>query len=457
MTELHVFESPDFRAVRTTEIDGKPYFCGADAANALWYAKPIRAFVNEDGKIVCVMRDVTNMVPGEETLIDENGNKHFEKYEAFVKLPIVGRLWEFYDEAQTKEAPTKVESVNIESTAVNDNPKIHTAREMKVINEYKNAVDENFVSYINKVKSGEYAGEYAVTETNRRTAQAMRELTGLSKVGEKIVANKDTITHIEKRRGANGKANKTMADINDIARLKYVIDNSDNAYLSCETTTAKRLSDGARAPKVIFSKKVNGTYLVVEAVSNSKSNTNLIVTAYFVNNESEIGKIKKEWDMSKAKSDNSQLADRRLKPLDPYSSTSTIPHSTPESQEKRVENSEINVSERENEVEKLKKLESEESIQADIERIDAENKNLEKELENNTDEPDTDESITVPMTTRAARYEIDEKTAKTVRDMRSMREYKAGEATRENQRDLQQFRTADYLNFQTGVRHNYTV
>ena len=171
----------------------------------------------------------------------------------------------------------------------------------------------------------------------------MRELTGLSKVGEKIIANKDTITHIEKRHGANGQTNKTMADINDIARLKYVIDNFDNAYLSCETTTAKRLSDGARAPKVIFSKKVNGTYLVVEAVSNSKSNTNLIVTAYFANNESEIGKIKKEWDMSKAKSDNSQLVDRRLKPLDPYSSTSTIPHSTPESQEKRVENSEINI------------------------------------------------------------------------------------------------------------------
>ena len=41
--------------------------------------------------------------------------------------------------------------------------------------------------------------------------------------------------------------------------------------------------------------------------------------------------------------------------------------------------------------------------------------------------------------------------------MRSMRGYKAGEATRENQRDLRQFRTADYLNFKTGVRQNYTV
>ena len=41
--------------------------------------------------------------------------------------------------------------------------------------------------------------------------------------------------------------------------------------------------------------------------------------------------------------------------------------------------------------------------------------------------------------------------------MRSMRGYKAGETTIENQRDLRQFRTADYLNFQTGVRQNYTV
>ena len=43
MTELQIFESPDFGAVRTTEIDGKPYFCGADVAKALGYAKPRNA------------------------------------------------------------------------------------------------------------------------------------------------------------------------------------------------------------------------------------------------------------------------------------------------------------------------------------------------------------------------------------------------------------------------------
>lgn len=43
MTELQIFESPDFGRVRTTEIDGKPYFCGADVAKALGYAKPRNA------------------------------------------------------------------------------------------------------------------------------------------------------------------------------------------------------------------------------------------------------------------------------------------------------------------------------------------------------------------------------------------------------------------------------
>lgn len=117
--------------------------------------------------------------------------------------------------------------------------------------------------------------------------------------------------------------------------------------------------------------------------------------------------------------------------LQSQESEESIQDPTPGGQEKRVENSEINVSEREKETEKLQSLESEEDIRSDIERIDAENKNLENELENSTDEPDTDETITTPTATRAARYEIDEKTAKLAREMRSQRGYKAGEATSE--------------------------
>lgn len=37
MNDLQVFDNPEFGNIRTTEIDGKPYFCAADIAEALGY------------------------------------------------------------------------------------------------------------------------------------------------------------------------------------------------------------------------------------------------------------------------------------------------------------------------------------------------------------------------------------------------------------------------------------
>lgn len=43
MNELQVFNSKEFGDIRTTEIDGKPYFVANDVARALGYAKPNNA------------------------------------------------------------------------------------------------------------------------------------------------------------------------------------------------------------------------------------------------------------------------------------------------------------------------------------------------------------------------------------------------------------------------------
>lgn len=43
MTNLQVFKSNEFGAVRTIEINNKPYFCGSDVAKALGYAIPSKA------------------------------------------------------------------------------------------------------------------------------------------------------------------------------------------------------------------------------------------------------------------------------------------------------------------------------------------------------------------------------------------------------------------------------
>ena len=40
MNELQIFNSEEFGDIRTAEIDGKPYFVGADVAKALGYNNP---------------------------------------------------------------------------------------------------------------------------------------------------------------------------------------------------------------------------------------------------------------------------------------------------------------------------------------------------------------------------------------------------------------------------------
>lgn len=43
MTDIQIFNNPDFGDIRTVEIDGKPYFVGRDIAKALGYSDPHKA------------------------------------------------------------------------------------------------------------------------------------------------------------------------------------------------------------------------------------------------------------------------------------------------------------------------------------------------------------------------------------------------------------------------------
>lgn len=54
MNELQIFNSEEFGNIRTTEIDGQPYFVGKDIADVLGYTNPSKALsdhVDEDDKL----------------------------------------------------------------------------------------------------------------------------------------------------------------------------------------------------------------------------------------------------------------------------------------------------------------------------------------------------------------------------------------------------------------------
>lgn len=75
MKELQIFNNAEFGQIRTTEIDGKPYFVGKDVATILGYAKPLNALathIDEDDSLKQGLTD--SMGRTQETiLINESG------------------------------------------------------------------------------------------------------------------------------------------------------------------------------------------------------------------------------------------------------------------------------------------------------------------------------------------------------------------------------------------------
>lgn len=182
-----------------------------------------------------------------------------------------------------------------ESTAVNDDPAKHTPEENQIIKDYKAAVDPAVVQGIEQARSiqdNNYRNKYTITLSERvgdKVVSLVNDLIGLDVSGYKNQIKGNAIAHIDKRHGANGKANSTMANIEDFGRINYVIENADDAKLltrkdvdadTWKLSAEYRNADNSYAPLIRFEKRVDNTYYVVEAVPDSKANRLAVVSAY---------------------------------------------------------------------------------------------------------------------------------------------------------------------------------
>jgi prophage antirepressor-like protein len=74
MTDIQIFNNPDFGDIRTVEIDGEVWFVGKDVAEALGYEKPsdaVRKHVDDDDKGISKMETPSGMQ--NMTIINESG------------------------------------------------------------------------------------------------------------------------------------------------------------------------------------------------------------------------------------------------------------------------------------------------------------------------------------------------------------------------------------------------
>lgn len=181
-----------------------------------------------------------------------------------------------------KNAPAYTET---ESTAVNDNPAVHTPQEQAVIEAYKNSVDDNLVQFYQYAKNDQNAGKYTLNKVSERAADDIRNLTGQDVDGFKTTLDARQAWHINNDHGVNGRADHSMANDTDVARMQYVLDNYDDVTYGGTTDAywePKANGKNRRSPVVVFSKKVNGTYYVVEATPVTKAQSVYVVSAYML-------------------------------------------------------------------------------------------------------------------------------------------------------------------------------
>lgn len=158
----------------------------------------------------------------------------------------------------------------------------HTAEQMQQMQDYLKSSDRRIIDYANEVRSAGtkgYVKPIQISTVGERSAEDIKRLTGLDVRGNKVVLDKNAIEHIDKRHGVSGTADHSMADDETLSRIAYVLNNYDSVELG-NSAKGTRLANGEYAPTVVFSKKVDGTYYTVEAVTDAKTKTNRIVSAY---------------------------------------------------------------------------------------------------------------------------------------------------------------------------------
>lgn len=76
MTDIQIFNNPEFGSIRTIEQNGEPWFVGKDVAEALGYAKPENALashVDEQDKTTTLIQGDGSNYKSKTTLINESG------------------------------------------------------------------------------------------------------------------------------------------------------------------------------------------------------------------------------------------------------------------------------------------------------------------------------------------------------------------------------------------------
>ena len=192
----------------------------------------------------------------------------------------------------SENAQNVAAEIRDDTSDTTENSQMSLKKDIETIKqEYKKAVNPKIVDFVNKVrnfKNKEAANKVHIDlkGVTEREVHDIKKLTGIDTSEYKRDMDGDTVIHIERRHGENGEADRSMSDVNDLARIEYVLENYDSMDIQRMKEGNKALNsryrdtDNNLSRSVVYSKRVNGNYYVVEAVPDSKAKTLHIISAY---------------------------------------------------------------------------------------------------------------------------------------------------------------------------------
>ena len=146
-----------------------------------------------------------------------------------------------------------------------------------VIQEYMESVDEDLFNVATEHRNNKNTPfvRQKICEVDADFVSEIQAIFDMDITGFTVNINTSAFNHIEKRHGLNGEADKSMANLKDLARIGYVIENKDSVepiLKNGEQVYSKEFSkkDGEPAPLILLKKKINGTYYCAIAVTDGK-------------------------------------------------------------------------------------------------------------------------------------------------------------------------------------------
>lgn len=194
----------------------------------------------------------------------------------------------------------------------------HTPEQLKIMREYEEAVDERLLRLAKKSKLGTMNDkEYVkIIHVPERMAEDVLALVGIDVRDYDICIDNNGFQHIEARHGSDGEQDHSMADLKDVARIGYVLENYQVIERlvdkNGEEVFSKKYKDKNNRPSQVLKleKRIDGTYVTSEAIPDGKRKKIWIQTAY----------IKKAKEEAKVPDGNAP----KLTPKAPLSDSSII-------------------------------------------------------------------------------------------------------------------------------------